>query len=234
MWTKINERLKKKTKINEDIYLPDNRTTLLDTNKVVSNFNDYLINVSQNPLKNLGKTNNQFQDYLTNPCEHSLFLKETEPGEVLQILKSLNLEKSTDIFGISPKLIKRPAEVLKTHIATLLNYSINQGIFPNNLKIALIDTIHKDKSKLMCSNHCPICILSILSKIFEKLMYKELYDLKKAICNSQFGFPQGKSTEHTILDLYTKVIQSIEKQGKSSCIFLDLARAFDTVDHKIL
>ena len=125
MWTKINERLKKKTKINKDIYLPDNGTTLLDTNKVVSNFNDYLINVSQNSLKNLGKTNNHFQDYLTNPCEHSLFLKETEPGEVLQILKSLNLEKSTDIFGISPKMIKRPAEVLKTHIATLLNYSIN-------------------------------------------------------------------------------------------------------------
>ena len=53
----------------------------LDTNKFDSKFNEYFINVSQN-LKNLGKTN-QFQEYLKNPSEHSLFLKETEPGEVL-------------------------------------------------------------------------------------------------------------------------------------------------------
>ena len=177
MWTKIYEILKNKNKINEDIYLSDNGTTLLDTNKVASKFNDYFINISQNLLKNLGKTNNQFQDHLKNPSEHSLFLKETEPGEVLQLLKSLNIKKSTDIFGISPKMIKIAAEVLKNHIATLPNYSINQSIFPNNLKIALIHPIHKDKSNLMCSNYHPISILPILSKIFEKLMYKRLHDL---------------------------------------------------------
>ena len=67
-------------------------------------------------------------------------------------------------------------------------------------------------------------------------MYKRLYDLKKkkTIYNTQFGFQQSKSTEHEILNLYTNVIQSTEKQEKSSCIFLDFAKAFDTVDHKIL
>ena len=179
MWTKINEILKNESKINEDIYLSDNGTTLLDTNKVASKFNYYFINVSQNILKNLGKTNNQFQDYLKNPSEHSLFLKETQPGEVLQILKSLNIRKSTDIFSASPKMIKIAAEVLKNHIAALFNYSINQDIFPNNLKIAFIHPIHKGKCKLICSNYRPMSILPILSKIFEKLMYKRLYDLKK-------------------------------------------------------
>ena len=48
--------------------------------------------------------------------------------------------------------------VLKTHISTLFNYSINQGIFPNNLKIALTHPIHKGKSKLICSNYRPISI----------------------------------------------------------------------------
>ena len=118
MWTEINKILKTKTKINEDICLSDNGTTLLDTNKVASKFNDYFINISQNLLKNLGKTNNQFQDYLKNQSEHSLFVKETKPAEVLKILKSLNIKKSTDIFGISPKIIKIAAEVLKTHSYT--------------------------------------------------------------------------------------------------------------------
>ena len=61
MWTKINEILKNKTKTNKEIDISDNGTTLLDTNKFASKFNDYFINVSQN-LKNLGKTNNQFLD----------------------------------------------------------------------------------------------------------------------------------------------------------------------------
>ena len=103
---------------------------------------------------------------------------------MLQILKSLNIRKSTDIFSVSPKMIKIPAEVLKNHITALFNYSINQGIFRNNLKIAFIHPIHKGKSKLMCSNYRPMTILPILSKIFEKLMYKRLYDFfqKKQNC----------------------------------------------------
>ena len=51
---------------------------------------------------------------------------------------------------------------------------------------------------------------------------------------NQFGSEDGKSTEHVILDLYTNLIQSIEKQEKSSCIFFDFAKAFNTVDHYIL
>ena len=53
-------------------------------------------------------------------------------------------------------MIKTAAKVLKTHIDTLINYSINQGIFPNNLKIAHIHPIHKAISKLMCSSYRPI------------------------------------------------------------------------------
>ena len=97
-------------------------------------------------------------------------MKETEPGEALQILTSLNIKISTDIFGISPKIIKIAAEFLKTHISTFFNYSVNQGIFPNNLKIALVYPTHKGKSKLMRSNYRPISILSMFSKIFEKVM----------------------------------------------------------------
>ena len=60
-----------------------------------------------------------------------------------------------------------------------------------------------------------------------------IFKKNKTIYNSQFGFQQDKSTEHAILDLYANVIQSIVKQEKSSCISLDFAKAFDTVDNKI-
>ena len=69
---------------------------------------------------------------------NSLLLKEAEPGEVLKILSNLNLKKSSDIFGISPTLIKIATENLKTHISAIFNYSIHQGVFPSKLKIGLI------------------------------------------------------------------------------------------------
>ena len=108
----------------------------------------------------MGKTYNQFQDYLKNPSERSLLLKEVEPGEALKILKSLIITKSTDIIGIPPKMMKIAAEVLKTHVTTLFNYS----------KIAPIHPIHKDKFKLIWSNYCLMSILLILSKIYEELI----------------------------------------------------------------
>ena len=74
--------------------------------------------------KKLGKTSNKFQDYLKNPSEYSLFLKEAEPGEVLKILNNLHSKKSGDICGISPKLIRVAAENLKTD--TYLSYSTAQ------------------------------------------------------------------------------------------------------------
>ena len=108
-----------------------------------------------------------------------LFLKEAEPGEVLKILNSLNIKKSSDIFGISLKLIKIAAENLKAHISVIFNCLIHQGVLPSKLKIGFIRPIYKNKSKTMCSNYQPISILPIITKVFEKLMHKRLYDFIK-------------------------------------------------------
>ena len=107
-------------------------------NKVANEFNDHFINISQNLLKKMGKTYNQFQDYLKNPIERSLLLKEVEPGEVLKILKSLNITKSTDIIGIPPKMMKIAAEVLKTYVATLFNYSKIAPVHPRQIQVDMV------------------------------------------------------------------------------------------------
>ena len=72
--------------------------------------------MAQNLLKNLSETNNKFQDYLKNPNEHIMFLKETDPDEVYKILKNLDVKKVTDIFGIPHKLVTVAASTLKNQI----------------------------------------------------------------------------------------------------------------------
>ena len=74
---------------------------------VGNKFTNYFVNVSQNLLKGLGETNNQFQDYLKNPNEHSFFLRETTPNAVAGVLKNLDTKKASDLYGISPKFVKK-------------------------------------------------------------------------------------------------------------------------------
>ena len=79
--------------------------------------------------------------------------------------------------------------------------------------------------------------MPIFSKILEKLMHKRLasfLDRYNILYKHQYGFQRGKSTKHAILDLHTNMIKAVESREKSCSIFLDFAKAFDTVNHDIL
>ena len=141
---------------------------------MASKFNNYFVNIAKNFLKDIGESNKKFQDYLKNPNEHNFFINETDPVEVSDLLEKINVNKATDIYGIPPKLENWQQEKLKT--IPHFNYSIEQRIFPENVKAGLIFPIHKGESKSNCSNYRPISILPIFSKIFEKLMHGRLID----------------------------------------------------------
>ena len=237
IWTKINEIIQSKRREHGDIFINSDGKIISDNKKIANEFNNYYINVAQNFLKNLGETNNKFQDYLKNPNEHNMFLKETDLDEVYKILKNLDVKKATDTFGIPPKLVTMAANTLKNQIPILFNLSITQEICPDKLKTGQINPVHKFESKTLYSNYRPISILPLFSKVFERLMFNRIYNFvikHEIIYKNQFGFQNGKSTEHAILDLYTNLLQAIEKHHKTSCIFLDFAKAFDTLNHDIL
>ena len=108
---------------------------------------------------------------------------------------------------------------------------------PDKLKVGLIHPIHKGQSNMICSNYRPISILPIFSKILEKLMHKRItsfLEKHELLFKHQYGFQKGKSTEHAILDLHSNIIKAIEKKEKTCLIFLDFAKAFDTINHEIL
>ena len=185
--------------------------------KIANKFDNYFTNVA----KDLLKETTSFKITSINPIELSLFLKEGEPGEVSKILNSLNSKKSSDIFGISPNFNKIAVENQKIHIRVIFNCAIHHGVFPRKLKTGLIRAIYKNKSDTMCSNSRPISILRIISKAFEKVMHKRLYYFikkNKILHENQFVFQEGKWTKHAILDLYTNITKSTEKQEKPSSI----------------
>ena len=188
-------------------------------------------------MEKLPKPNTKFQDYLKNPNKNSMFLNETEPGEVFTLLNNLDISKAADIYGISPKLIKLGAHLLCIPLSQIFNKSFELGVFPCKLKVGKVIPIFKSESKFEVTNYRPISLLPIISKVFEKIMYTRIFSFIKKehiLYKQQYGFQKGKSTELAILDLQAKIISSLEK-GEIPCyIFLDFAKAFDTVNHSIL
>ena len=237
-WTGINTILHKKRKQKiSDVFLNVNGKLVTDQKIVSKLFNNYFVNVADNLAKKIPKPNTKYQDYLKNPNEHSIYLHETTPDEVEEIISQLNPNKAADIYGISTKLVKDGGVVMIEIITFLFNKSISQGKFPDALKNAKVVPIHKDDSRLEMSNYRPISLLPTLSKIFEKLMYARLisfFSKHNILYENQYGFQSGMSTEYAVNQVLNYIVETLERNEIGVCIFLDFAKAFDTVNHEIL
>ena len=111
------------------------------------------------------------------------------------------------------------------------------GIVPEKLKLAKIIPLHKKGDTHDMSNYRPISILPIFAKILEKIIYNRLYDFlqnKDILNDEQFGFRKQYSTSLAMFNLTESVLKEMEKGNFCIGLFMDLSKAFDTIDHHIL
>ena len=120
---------------------------------------------------------------------------------------------------------------------TLINESFTTGMFPDKLKVAKVIALHKKGASNNPSNYRPISLLSNFSKIFEKMIHKRLYkflEINEILHPLQFGFRKNHSVSHTLISM-TETIKKTIDNGHFGCgIFMDLKKAFDTVNHSVL
>ena len=110
-------------------------------------------------------------------------------------------------------------------------------MFPSELKLAKVVPIFKAGASNKITNYRPISVLSFFSKVFEKIIYNHLIDFMNhndILYGYQFGFRKGHSTQQAIITLVNKIISCLDNGDLVIGVFLDLKKAFDTVDHKIL
>ena len=134
-------------------------------------------------------------------------------------------------------LLKIIADLIIAPLCKIINNSFSSGIFPEALKLCKVIPIHKCESTLEPNNYRPISLLSIFDKIIEKLMHKQLYGFlneNNILFENQFGFRKNNSTSFALMQITETIKESIDNKKYGCGIFIDLRKAFDTVNHEIL
>ena len=122
-------------------------------------------------------------------------------------------------------------------MANLINLSFSTRLFPKILNQPKIIPIFKKGDQQDCNSYRPISLLSNISKIIEKLVHRQLYGFLEFInylYTNQFGFRNLYSTNHALITITEKIRKAIDNGEITCSVFLDLQKAFDTVDHEIL
>ena len=157
-------------------------------------FNRYFVNVGTNVDKSIPRTKKSPFDYLKERNPNSFFLAPVTPREIEIIINSFNKNKSTGPYNIPIFLLKTLSLYISIPLASLVNSSFETGIFPEKLKLGKVNPLHKKESTEVPSNYRPISVLSVFSKIIEKLMHKRLYnflDTFEMLYPLQFGFREN-------------------------------------------
>ena len=187
------------------------------------------IPATKNPL-----LNGDFGDKIVS----SLF--SSSPLNKEKVLKAFLKVKTSNGYGtdmISSFFLKTGIEILAASLIQRFNWSMSLGHFPDNWKTARVAPIFKKGSTQDKSNYRPISVLPVVSCLFEKLVFDQLYSYfndNKLIFSDQSGFRSLHSTLTSLLRCTNDWYLNIDKGLYTAAVYIDLKKAFDTVDHEIL
>ena len=154
--------------------------------------------------------------------------------EVQNILESLDVSKANGPDGISARLLREGAPAISKSLAKLFNFSLDSHRFPSQWKRANVVPIFKKGCPSSCNSYRPISLLNIVSKVFEKVVFKHVFNFFRdnaVLSECQSGFIPGDSTVNQLLYLYHHFCEAVDLQKEVRVVFCDITKAFDRVYH---
>ena len=205
---------------------------------IANHFNSHFVNIGPTLASKIDKDENNVADhYLKGRNVNSIFVNPVTECEMTDVIKGLRNNSSPGWDGIKTDVIKEVCDIIVKPLTHIINMSLNQGVVPDAIKVARVVPIYKAGDHKQIVNYRPVSVLTCLSKVFERLVYNRLIgfiDRYSIFNEGQFGFRKRHSTEQAVCMLIDKICKSMDKGNNFVGVFLDLSKAFDTVDHVIL
>ena len=176
----------------------------------------------------------------THVVNHSLpdfKFKMVDESFTLNALRQLKTNKSGGLDDISPRLLKDAAEVISKPLTQIINASLSQGIVPHEWKHARVTPLFKKGVSTDLDNYRPISVLPVVSKLLERAVHHQLYSFcneHKLLSPFQCGFRSNHSTEFAAVAFSDYVRRGMDQGLLTGAVFIDLRKAFDSVDHDLL
>ena len=238
IWSGIRKLISNKSKgccVPSKLVIEGN--DISDSKDIANAFNNFFTNVGNNLAQEIPSVNESPISFMSNFQSNSFYIRQVSSEEVSEEIHKLNPAKSTGPYSIPIKILILIKDLISSPLQRIFNHSFESGIVPEKFKLANVIPIHKKGSELCVENYRPISLLSVFNKLLEKLMFSRLMSFindNNILFNKQFGFRQQHSTIQAVLSIADKIQSSIDSSNFSCGIFLDLSKAFDTVNHKIL
>ena len=209
-----------------------NNQEVTDASEIAEGMNEFFTNIGEKLAESIPHTDSVPNLDIN---EFSMYLYPVTVDEVKQIVSNLKPKKSSGYDGISNNVLKELSHEILTHLTIIINESFKTGVFPDIMKISKVIPLFKNGDKRDPSCYRPISLLMSLSKILEKAMFSRVMSFLERfnlLHKNQFGFRSRRST----VDAIAKISEKIRFANTHACcaIFLDLKKAFDTIDHQIL
>ena len=205
---------------------------------IANAFANYFKDVPKKTKDKIGPYKHPYLHYLnkTKPIDSYLELCDTNADEVYEQILKLKDNSSSGPLNVPNTFIKLIGKQISVILASIINRSMYSGHVPSSMKIGKQTPVHKG-GETCIKNYRPITVCSSTSKILEKIVRERVMKYLKRINilnKCQFGFRNKHSTNHAILNLTETTLDAMEQGLKVGGVFLDVAKAFDTVNHRYL
>ena len=244
-WKSVKPFFSDKASNSSKITLVEENNIISDEEEIANIMNNYVINVTKtlNLKKKLAvecSGINEFENHISIKMIHEKYLESfkfqlVSNNEVKKEIENLDPKKSSTYGSIPATVLKQCVNASLPHLTNSIKYSIQHSSFPQELKLSEVIPVYKKLNPLQKENYRPVSLLPHISKVFERIIHKLITNyMTDKLAHSITGFRKSHGTQNSLVVMLEQWKRALDKGEYVSALFMDLSKAFDTINHDLL